>query len=250
MMSEFKEKYRTLSDAALMRILQQESEYLPEAIAAAREELASRNLDEAQRREAHNQIQTIQQRAQQQEEKITWLKNNVKESAAYVLEAVAPVNVTAAVLDKQIRLVACALLVPWMFQIPSVVSLFQYGDTYQWDSSVVQMLVPFVWLPIATVLFWRKKQIGWILLMIFLVYSGTICFWNIIISLLRDYAIFMPPVSYYFISLAYWLFWVGAGWFIMRPPVRDRYAIDKSIGAFIMVAMVVITSWPFMRYFF
>lgn len=101
----------------------------------------------------------------------------------------------------------------------------------KWGLSDLLYILPLIILPTATILFFKRKKIGWTLLSIFLTYSavGPVVLFLMTfnrqssgITVLDD---MLPETSAYLITL---LFYGSCLWTICKEDIRDIYSVDKN----------------------
>lgn len=89
-MNQFAERYRTLSNADLLGIIENESGYLPEAIEAARKEMLLRNLSDQELEGAKREVADAQRR----NEEGAVLDRKVRNIGRTLLDLINPIQKT------------------------------------------------------------------------------------------------------------------------------------------------------------
>jgi hypothetical protein len=103
----------------------------------------------------------------------------------------------------------------------------------KWDFSMVLYFLPLLYVPIATIMFFKRRKIGWTLLAIFLSYSAVSSIGLFIMTLKREQSGFAPLDNIFHRSspttnIMTLLFFAGTLWTICKEEIREIYIVDKK----------------------
>jgi len=235
-MNQFAERYKTFTNAQLIRIIDNQIEYQQLAIEAAENELAQRQLtdEEIEILKIANEVQEHDK--QMQNAKKRAFEEKVKDLSFSITDRLNPIRTTTLSTNQVINRISIAFGLLFLFQAFTQIGLigFILTDSHsKWDFSVVVYLLPVLVLPVATFLFWRQKKYGWILLFIFLIYSVL----TTIVSFILDFRSqhsgvevidnLFPVTSPATYLVRIFLF--GAClWLICKNNIREVYTINKQ----------------------
>lgn len=119
-------------------------------------------------------------------------------------------------------------------------------DIAKFDSSSFFYFLPFVIIPVASVTFWMKKTIGWMLLTFFIIYSEIGVIWSLFQSFnyqptgtSLDNLFPRPSPIVYVIQM---LFLTGTLYIISKVNVREVFKINRQrlAATFFMSVLVTI----------
>ena len=234
-MNPFSEKYKLSRTSDLLKIIEFPDDYQPLAVEAAKYEIADRQLTDIELNEAKAELEFQRQENKIRIDKKGEIENNVKKNITNFLNTFNPIQKSIPTSDKLIKLISIVFGAISFYQIYKefnfITSLFTFNSGH-WDLWVVSYLLPMIFLPIAIVLFWIRKKIGWILLTIFLTYSvinAISLLYMILSNKSSGYSIIdslfpSPSSTETILSL---LFFGGALLTICKNSVREKYKIDK-----------------------
>lgn len=254
-MTEFTERYKNLSNYELLEILTNSQTFQSLAVETAKKEIESRNLSEAEINKAKLEIESKQQEKQKTTEKRKQKEDKIKETAFTFFDTITPIQNGIQTPEKIIKLTTLIFGGISIYRIFKEFGMLRYLLTEsigKWDLSMIEYFFPLIILPLATILFWKRKKIGWILLSIFLTYSAVNAIGLFFINLGRQpseinvlNSIFstVSPIAY-LITL---LFFGGTLWLICKANIRDVFQITKKtmlqiIGFAILINAVFIYS--------
>jgi hypothetical protein len=170
--TQFTEKYKTLTNTALLAIIANAADYQPVAVETARLELAGRQLNEGQVREANNALERLELQKQEQADKKLKIRNKLKGVWFSVTDVIDPLVTTNPAVDKLIRTVSIALglLSAYKIYLQYYLIVFILTDKAPITAKdLILYFLPLIMLPAITFLFWRKKKTGWVLLVVYLI---------------------------------------------------------------------------------
>lgn len=258
-MNPFSEKYKSSSTSDLLKIIADPDNYQPLAVEAATLEIADRHLTDTELNEAKAELEFQQQENKIRIEKKKGIENNVKRNIFNFLHSINPIEKSTPTADKLIKLICIIFGAKAIFKIYKgfnyVASLFTYNSGY-WDVWTVWFFIPLILLPIAIVLFWQRKKIGWIFLAIFLTYS-TINIIALIYSILIHQSSGYPTIDNLFPRpsltgpILTFVFFGGVLFTICKKNIREKFGVNiihliASIGitAVLMGVIIFLYNWP------
>ncbi|MNS29664.1 hypothetical protein D3C72_616720 [compost metagenome] len=243
-MTDFTKRFATFSNSELLRIIDSPNDYQPLAIVAAQTIIASRQLSDDDIEIAKAELAAL---VQEKEAKTKNLENKVKNIGASVLAIVNPIQTETPSSDKIIKIISIVFSGLFLFQLYKELGMisFMFTDSEaKWGSSMLLYFLPLLIVPIATVLFFKRKKLGWTLLAIFLTYSAVNSIGLFILTLNREPsaldAIF--PQTSPIIQMLILLFFGGTLWTICREHIREIYFVDKKYLTTTIGVIAIITA--------
>lgn len=235
-MTDFTEKFKTYSNTELLKIIDNPDAYQPLAVETAHSILSSRQLTDQEFANAKAELETQRQDKEAQDKKKKDFENKLKNIGASVLSTVNPIQFETPNTDKTIKIVSIVFGGLFLFQLYKefgMISFMFTDNKAKWDFSMVLSFLPLIIVPTATVLFFKRKKLGWTLLVIFLTYSAVSSVELFIhtlnmqpsgIPVLDNIFLQISPTTY----LLALLFFVGTLWTICKEGIRKVYTIDKK----------------------
>lgn len=236
-MNPYSERYKKLDNFTLFKIIDIPGDYQPEAIEAAKEELASRRLTDDELTVLNEEIaaQKIDQRLKA--EKISAIKDKAKGALHTVTEAVHPIQFEELTVPKAVKWICILMALLFLYQLYAQYGLLMYmlaNDTGSLGFSMVMyFLRPLLIMPVGGILFALRKKSGWVLLAGYFNYmainTGALLYYSYTrppdagttIALLLP----APPVN----SLISWIIFIaGCLYFILKKDVRGYYSINRQ----------------------
>ncbi len=237
-MNPFAEKYKTLSNSQLIDIIDTPENYQPTAITAAEDELLARNLSIADMTaaRAENEIAANERAAKTERKKA--FEDKLVNAAGKVVETISPVQKTPPSVNRVI------LLISIVFGVYGLLAVYHFADFLvdMWRISFhvrVSIMMPYFfegfYLLGMAFMFWKRMKWGWVFLVIYLSFSVTGAFVNIVTEVARREVVLpghhvdfytLSPVSMLF-SL---LFYACCTWYVYKPGIRELYRVDKYLG--------------------
>lgn len=167
----FTQHFKTLSNSELLMILNEPAKYNHEALQAARTELETRNLNESQVADAEQAIITTRANAEKKVQRIKEMDEKLKAGADFLSETIS----AGKSIDKLVN--GLSIFVG----LVSITSLYYsvrgawYFTKYTHRFSIyfgLEFLMPAIGL-IAAILFFKRRQLGWHLLMLYFFYNSV-----------------------------------------------------------------------------
>jgi hypothetical protein len=244
-MNPFAEKYKTLSIAQLLEIIDTPENYQPLAIAAAEDELLARNVSIAEMTEsrAENELRANEKDAKIERKRA--FEDKLVNAANSAIETIHPVQKTPASANRVI------LLISIVFAIFGLVHLYRFayyiiGSWHMIYHMRVSLIFPYLFqglfLAGTAFLFWKRMKWGWIFLGVYTNFSAAGAVIAIFISLWKD--LLRPGMHYGFYASAIpsflftGLFYGCCTWFLYKFETREIYKIDKYLSIIVAAAGV------------
>ncbi len=161
--NDFTKFYKTLSNTELINILENPASYQPEAIEASKIEFSNRQLSENEITDAKKILREKEFLTRQNDQKRKERKLEIEKKGNAFIAALNPNQKRIAKNEKSIRTVVIALSFIIIYEL---VRFFQIGPcfikafTFTPFEGIIYLL-PFAILPVALLLFWRRKSTGW-----------------------------------------------------------------------------------------
>ncbi len=235
-MTDFTEKYTTYSNTDLLKIIDSPDDYQPLAVETAKTIFASRQLSDKDIEIATAELDALKQKKEEKDQKKKALENKVKNIAASVLSTVNPIQAETPNSDKIIKIVSIVFGGLFLFQLYQEYEMisFMFTDSgAKWDFSVVLYFLPLLIFPTATILFFKRKKIGWSLIASFLSYSA-VGYIGLFIFTVNSEPSNFPVLDNIFpqtspsTHIVNSLFFAGILWAICKEEIREIYTVDKK----------------------
>lgn len=232
---DFSEKFKTYSNANLLRVIENPDDYQPQAIETAKNIFADRQLSETEIKIAKDELEVERQEKLRKEQQIQAVEDKVKNIGKSVFDQINPIQKKTPTPEKTIKIISILFGGLFLFQLYKEFGMlrFMFTDSYaEWDFSMVLYFLPLIIIPTATILFYMRKKTGWLILTIFLAYSAVSAIGQFFltikmkpsgISALDDIFPQVSPITY----ILSFLFFGGIIWAISREKIRTIYSISK-----------------------
>jgi len=256
-MKEYTERYKKLSTSDLLRVIENPSDFKPQAVEAAESELKQRNLSSQEIEEVKKDFELARQEKDRQKEKIDEAEEKLKSLGSSFFNLINPIQAEVPSAERQIKSLALLFGLIAIFQWYKEFGLVKFmlsEDPIAWDLSMFEYFLPLILLPIALILFWLRKKSGWILMAIYFTYSAVsaagliILTWNLegsAIPALDDLLPQSSPISH----IVTCLFFGAALWVLNQKKIRDHYNISKQ-GSIVTLVITAAFSLLFIAQFF
>lgn len=252
LMNQFSERYKSLYNSDLLKIINNPGDYQPLAVETAKIELNTRQLTAEELEIANKEYESQQVKEQARIEKQHALENISKRTLFSMLEIIKRPPP-----KRRIKIIISMIFILMLlFQAIGKISLVSYmftDDGAGWDLAMVILLLPLLLIPISLLLFWFNKKTGWVLLSVYIIYLA--CY-----SIIEFYELFSvqypedapihrsySPMSFFPFLFFQIFFFGGMIWAMCRNDIRQDYRIDKktlfiSIGFALCLAAVLFFS--------
>jgi len=173
-MNPFSASYKKLDNLSLLKIIDTPANYHTEAIEAANEELAARQLTDDELVALHEEIAMQKHEQQLKSEKINAFKDKAKDALYTVTDTLNPIQPEKPSLPKAILWLSILMTLLFLYQLYTQFGLLKYmfaRDSAKWDFTMAMYFIrPLVVMPVAAILFALRKNAGWVLLSGYLIY--------------------------------------------------------------------------------
>ncbi|MBL7705180.1 MAG: hypothetical protein JNM21_06480 [Taibaiella sp.] len=232
---EFSEKFKTFSNAELLNILSNPHRYQEKALNTAKEILDNRSLSEEEMRIAKEELEAVQRKQLQKEERKKEIERKIKGIGQTIADNLNPVQKEALTTEKIIKTVSVTCFILCLFYLYNEFDMIRFmlsDSTAHWDLPTMASFLPLIILLIASILFYKRKKAGWLLLKIFLSYSLVSGIASIVFAIKWNWPIYT--------LLCTILVFTGLIYTINRKNVRAFFSINKqdSILAFSITAII------------
>ena len=233
-MNQFTERYKTLTNPDLLKIIDNPGDYQPLAVETAKIELADRQLTEEEFADANFEDDAYKKEKLEKADKRRSFEYKMENVSATIIETLNPIQKTEVTPNKIINWISIAFCIIFVWQAVTNFGMLEFTLTDKNAARSFSMLfyfLPLLILPIATALFWQRKKYGWLLLFVFILYSGLTAAGVFILEFrltqidatpLDD---FLPKSGLSYLGTV--VFYSGCLWAISKPAIRELYGIDK-----------------------
>ncbi|MFT3702731.1 MAG: hypothetical protein QM802_10190 [Agriterribacter sp.] len=233
--NDFRALYKSISDIELLNILDHPNDYQPLAVKAAEEELLDRKLSDIRINDVRELLIANQQQNEKQKEKVKALEHKIKSTRDTFIDTINPIQSNMPSDEKTIRIIVLVFGGLFLYQfIKDFRTHLMYAkDLLSFPLMSISYLLPQILLPIAILTFWKRRKIGWFLLMVFLTFSAVGTVWALVESFnWKSYDSgnldrFFPKPSYsaYIIQI---LFFAGTIIILCKSTLREIFLVDKK----------------------
>ncbi|GAB5401730.1 MAG: hypothetical protein Aureis2KO_33150 [Aureisphaera sp.] len=255
-MNEFSEKYQSLSDYEILRILEEKEKYQLMALEAAREELKQRNLSEDKIALMQEDIRKAAFRKEEQEAIHKEEMRMHREKFFKLLSALNPFQVGIQTPEKIIRFLTLIFGAASIYSFYSQFWTFRYlfqSEDARWDLSIILSLIILFLLPIAVYLFYRRKKIGWILFSFYLGYNTISSFLMLIYAIrTRDmyFEVFESLIPSLPVALASVAFYAGALLALCKREILNIFKVSTNTIVWTVVLVMILFSIHIYYFYF
>lgn len=227
---EFKTLYKTWETTKLLDIVDNPTEYQPLAVQAAQFEIDMRQLTQEKMDEAKN-LQNLRRQNEAREQRTAKdIEDQIQKTGTFLLNTLNPIQ--KKLFKNKFASVIFLFIVGLFFfrlykEFDMIVHLFT-SENIKWKFNLIWYFLPFIILPIAGILFWFGKRIGWMLTTIYFSYTIAVTIVILIMGNTRTqnfdliFPVFSTPA--YIGTL---LVFSGFIWALCKKNTREIYEIDK-----------------------
>lgn len=233
--NNFNEYYKTVSNAELLSILEKPAGYQEAAIDAAKKEFSDRKLSDHEIKEARQVLFEKQLQKLKQRERVKGVEDKLKKTGQTLFDSINPFHSKISSTEKNIRIIIISFGVLFLYlfikEFKMILLYIKYFPGSPMENS--SYLLPYLLLAIATIMFWKRKRIGWILLAAFVVFSTVTTIVMLIQSFLRRSSgfaaidnLFPGPSTISFIIpliLFIWTLYV-----LCKKNIREAFSINNQ----------------------
>jgi hypothetical protein len=178
-------------------------------------------------------------------------KRNVKGGSYSQYEIDEATNGKLLAPDQIIKIVSILFAGLFLFQLYKEFGMisFMFTDSKaKWDFSMILYFLPLVLVPVAIILFFKRKRAGWTLLAIFLTYAAVSSVGLFILTLNMEPSGIpaldsLSPQASPATQIFNLLFFAGILWVICKHNIREIYFVDKKYMFKTIGISVVLTVW-------
>ncbi|MEO6980950.1 MAG: hypothetical protein ABI113_21320 [Mucilaginibacter sp.] len=232
-MNQFTARYKTLSNADLLKIIDTPADYQPEAVEAANDELAARTLVDDELFAAREKNEALKQEQLLKSAKTKALQNKAQDIVYTITDTLNPIQSEKPSAPKAILWISILMILLTLYQLYSQFGLLKYMFTYgsaNWSFDMVMYFFrPLIVAPIAAVLFALRQKYGWVLLSGYFIYLAvnTLALFYIAFKHPAQPGEPLPPATVS--SLLGWaIFNAGCLYFMFKKDVREIYNISTK----------------------
>lgn len=230
-MESFKERYKSYSNTRLVEIIANGEDYQEEALKSAKEELQKRKLSDAEEEQIYAELAAIDADEKRALEQRKAREKQLQLTIKNFFNPINPLLAELSKLERNIRLITLVFggIAVYQLIVDFDSLVYVFTSSHDWDFTVLLFLIPYIGLPIAVYLFWKRKKIGWIFMLIY-IFVGLL---NIAFMFYYAYNYSYDNMIYYeemylppSIPSAYilpFLFYVGCVWVMIDKKMRKSY---------------------------
>lgn len=176
--SKYSELYKEFSNTELALIIENGTDYRPEAVVVAINELENRNLTDADRQQIEEVTKSLEQEKKRKKE----VRNKIKNKADELIQYFNPVEDHKPSTSKLINVISIVYNIIFIIMVVEEFDFisFMLGDIGNWDWSVAEFFIPFGLMPLSALLFGLRKKAGWVLFSLYLSYATITLFLNVL----------------------------------------------------------------------
>jgi len=248
-MSDFTERYQNYSDIELLRIIRTPKSYQPLAVETAENILNSRNLSPDELKAMHAKIDNEFEAKLTAELKRKEFENKIIGTGDSIFSAINPIQKDGSNANTIIKSMAIFIGLISIYQIYNQMGLlfFMFGDSAaRWDWSVLLYFFPVILPPVAAILFFMRKSMGWLLLAMFFVFSllGNIRMLFFSLSIPRSDIEAINNLYPRSSATAFFLtalFYAALLWVICTREIREAFMINNKFMVRTLLILTVVS---------
>lgn len=231
-MNPFSKIYKNLSDKELFTVLEESYKYDPIAVEAASEEIKSRNISKEEKMIIEEQLSQKRQKVISKAQKA----ERVKDEFGNIVNAITPIQKEPSGLHTQIIVLAVlAILISISAHFNNYFSWKYFSSMNYFNWYVIEPLINMLVLPVAAVLFYKRKTAGWILM--------VFCFLR---SLFTNafYALYFFDSDFIVTSLTPVISGVLSAivlWFLLKEEMKKVFKINKNTNNLVTAVSLLIS---------
>lgn len=234
--NNFRTLYKTWTNDKLLDIIDNQHEYQPLAVEAARHELDNRQLSVEQlnaakttQRERQKQEEDKQRRAKEVNDKIT----SIGLSLADTLNPILKEGDNTGKIIKFVSLFLGGLFLYRLYEEFGLLTFMFTDSSAKWDFTMVFYFLPLIILPTAGLLMWFRKTFGWALSTFFFSYTAVGAIPLFLSALGRhptgnEALDTLFPVVSPLVHVGTIILFGSATWVMTKENLRSAYKIDKQ----------------------
>jgi len=225
------ENIQSLTNDELILMLEQSQNYLPGAIEIAKQEFQRRSITEEQVVEARNYHLQQERKREEQKDKIRKSIQPGENRFREVLRTFDPLTTDIPRTERAIRIIVIVFgcIAVYGLLTNYKIGWIYFGEIGRSPFLSILALFDFVMPVLSIFFFYKRKKIGWILLVMLLTYSAVFEVLQIIAvsSLKEESLVFIRPPSLFSLITGF-LFYSLTIWAICKKSLRDVFKVDKE----------------------
>ena len=233
MMNEFTERFKSKSNADLIKLLENPTNFQELAVAAASQEISNRNLSESEITVIKEELELARLSAEEEKEKKRAKLEGVSKHFYEILAMFNPFQFAVPTTERKVRAIAVVFMLISLFGLYGqwYVLHFLFDGNFGLDMETFGYVISLIALPGTTVLFALKRKAGWVLLVVYCAFSAgntlNILFltWDIEPLWITIFDHFLPPSIILFIVT---VFFSGSIWLLYRADIKMYFELSKS----------------------
>lgn len=245
---EYSNYFKTISNAELLSVLASKSQYPPFAIEAANDELIKRQLTEEEVQIAKQYLLAKQSEKERRIKNVQMLSGGVMTASHQIIDFFSLFHPQVSATERSIKLITIMFSVLYLYMVFSDFKLLalMIRDIPRFDSSSFFYFLPFVVIPLGTILFWSRKSMGWMLLAFFLTFTLAFILWTILrmvtieSSILAEHGNWLHTPSLFTYILQFTIFG-GTLYALCKPDIRTVYRIGDKKTVVLIASSALLT---------
>jgi len=242
-MNDFSKRYKSLTITELLTVLEQPEKYKSIAVETAKKELKRRKLTDNELEQAKFEVKLQKKKDIELKDKWDNKEKTINEYLKPAFDHINPIQQNHHTADRIINLIILILGFMLLYQVYDNYLMFRYIfiDKEQWDLVTLEYLFLLLFIPITVLLFWKRKKIGWILLLIFSILSAFGSVVGFFSNLGMNTTIFQitSPFVYFFS----FLFYMAIIFSLSRKDIRKIFSVSKKglhkiLGSMLLVIVL------------
>lgn len=235
--NHFSTLYKTWTTDKLLDIVDNPADYQPLAVEAAKGEIDSRQLSQEQLAGAKAEQNLRRLEKADNHKKVKDFQGMFKSVASSLGDVFRPVQNGSPANDKIVKLISFFIAAMFFYHLYEEFGMLRFMFTYdsggKWDFSTVLYFFPFIILPVAGLLFWFRKKMGWILATIYFTYTTAGAIQLFMMQLNRK-PTGVPALDGLFpaispaVYIGTFLVFGGLTWTLCKENIRAVYGVDKK----------------------
>lgn len=240
---DFSAYYKRLSNSELLEILEDPRTCQASAIAAAKNEFSNRKLSKEEIYNAKADLRDKQLFTQKRFESRYNILHEIEKKRNSSNAFFHPNEKDISKNERKIRFITLGLSALFLIYLFRDVQTIRFFTMYMWDmpAEFVAILLPMIMLPVALILFWKRRPVGWRLLAIWLTYSSLESTVSLFVSDNSgplDYLVPTPSLSGILVNM---IIVYGTLFTICQSNIREEFTISKKNMTTVLILTVVFT---------
>lgn len=234
-MSDFIKQYTKYSDVQLLQIIEDASNYQPLAVTTAQNILEGRMLSEKEIQSIKAALAKEREEKETKYKKLEEFKKKVRETSVSIFDAINPIPTDHPETETLIKMICGVFGMIFLFHLISHFGTIRYMFSEieaKWNLDIAFYFLPLIMLPLALLLFYKRKKIGLALLIFFLTYTAVHIFGVYLLSRYRISSGIPAinntayPKTQIATQLLLFLFYIGALYRVCQEDIRKMFNVS------------------------